>query len=254
MKKLFVDAAQAKVRLHKIIARTGVLSLRAAERAIIQGRVSVNGAIVSKLGVLAGPGDDIRVDGKKILTDEPHVYLMMYKPSGYVTTKSDEEGRRTVMDLLPKEYSRLFPVGRLDINSEGLLMLSNDGEFCQAMLAPKNRIERVYHVKVRNLPEKKILDKMVSGITVEGEKLKVGTVRLLSSTEANARLEITLGEGKKRHIRRLCETLGHPAIKIKRVAFGPLKLGALKPGDIVHVPLETISAIKKMAYKASKRK
>ncbi|MDH5637975.1 MAG: rRNA pseudouridine synthase [Nitrospinota bacterium] len=245
----------ALVRLHKIIAKSGVLSLRAAERAIGEGRVEVNGKMVTKMGTMADPAQDqITLDGQRIKAPDAHVYLMMYKPTGYVTTRSDEENRRTVMDLVPEEYSRLFPVGRLDIMSEGLLLLTNDGDFSQAILAPKNRIERVYQVKVRNIPDKKTLDKMVSGITLDGEKVKVKTVTLVSSTKTNARLELTLTEGKKRHIRRLCQTLGIPAMKIKRVAFGPLKLGNLKPGEIIHVTVEKINTIKKMARAGGKKK
>ncbi|MDH4183500.1 MAG: rRNA pseudouridine synthase [Nitrospinota bacterium] len=255
MKKPAADDAGTKVRIHKIIAKTGRLSLRAAERAIAEGRVDVNGQTVTQKGATADPlHDQIRLDGEWIGHRDPYVYLMMYKPTGYVTTRSDEEGRRTVMDLLPKEYSRLFPVGRLDIMTEGLLLLTNDGDFCQAILAPRNRVERVYHVKVRNIPEKKVLEKMESGITVDGEKLKVISARMASATQNNARLELTLIEGKKRHIRRLCQTLGHPAMKIKRVAFGGLRLGSLKPGEVVHVPVEKINIIKKMAGLSIKKK
>ncbi|MDH5478620.1 MAG: rRNA pseudouridine synthase [Nitrospinota bacterium] len=245
----------AQIRLHKIIAKSGILSLRAAEKAIAEGRVEVNGVTVTKMGAVADPATDkITLDGQRIKTPDAPVYLMMYKPTGYVTTRSDEEDRRTVMDLLPAEFSRLFPVGRLDIMSEGLLLFTNDGDFSQAILAPRNKIERVYQVKVRNIPDKKILEKMVSGITVDGEKLKVMTAKLVSSTKTNARLELVLTEGKKRHIRRLCQILGIPAMKIKRVAFGPLKLGNLKPGEMIHVPVEKVNAIKKLAARTGGKK
>jgi len=254
MKNPHPEESTSQIRIHKIIAKSGELSLRAAEKAMAEGRVTVNGQVVDKKGSTADPSkDEIRLDGKRIELPEANIYLMLYKPTGFVTTKSDEEGRRTVMDLVPKEYSKLFPVGRLDIMTEGLLLLTNDGQFSQTMLAPKNRIERVYHVKTRNIPDKKTLAKMESGITVEGERLKVASARLISNTKTNARVEMTLMEGKKRHIRRLCQTMGHPAIKIKRISFGPFRLGTLKPGELIHVPVETVNKVKAMASSRSKR-
>ncbi len=241
------------VRLHKIVAKSGVLSLRAAERAIADGRVSVNGRPVTAKGASADPSKDtIAVDGKVINTETPRVYLIMNKPKGIVTTRDDEKGRKTVMDILPKAYRNLYPVGRLDLMSEGLLLLTNDGDFTQAILSAKTRIERVYQVKVRNIPDRKTLSKMVSGITLEREKLRVHSVSVMETTKSNARLKVTLTEGRKRHVRRLCETLGHPVLKLKRVSIGPISLGNLHSGETRHLPIELVNKIMKMAGRGKK--
>lgn len=242
------------IRLHKIVAKSGVLSLRAAERAIAEGRVTVNGVTVDTKGASANPlKDTITVDGQKIDTGLARVYLMMNKPKGIVTTRDDEKGRRTVMDLLPSSFSNLHPVGRLDIMSEGLLLLTSDGDFTQAVLNPKNKLEKIYHVKVRNIPERKTLAKMVSGITIEGDRLKVKSASIIEKTQTNAKLKVTITEGKKRHIRRLCETLGHPVLKLRRVSIGPISLGSLKSGDVRHLPIEFVNKTMKMAGIKRKR-
>lgn len=237
-------------RIHKILSAAGVCSLREAERLIAEGRVTVNGKAVTEKGASADPEKDvIRVDGRIVKTSVPPVYIALNKPKGYVTTRSDERGRRTVMELLPKEFSGLFPVGRLDLMSEGLLLFTNDGAFAQAVMSPKNRIKRVYKVKVRNVPDAKAMAKMTSGLTVKGEKLKFAAVERTSRTATNAWLKVTLTEGKKRHIRRLLETLGHPVTKLKRVSIGPVTLGDLKPGEARHVKKELVNRIMKSAGK-----
>lgn len=243
------------VRLHKIVAKSGVLSLRAAERAIAEGRVTVNGVTVDAKGASADPlKDTIIVDGHKIDTGLSRVYLIMNKPKGIVTTRDDEKGRKTVMDLLPESLSNVHPVGRLDIMSEGLLILTSDGDFTQAVLNPKNKIEKVYQVKVRNIPERKTLAKMVSGITIEGDRLKVKSASIIEKTKTNAKLKVVITEGKKRHIRRLCETLGHPVLKLKRVSIGPISLGNLGPGDVRHLPIELVNKTMKMTGCKRKRR
>ncbi|MBF0169800.1 MAG: pseudouridine synthase [Nitrospinae bacterium] len=241
-------AAPKLERLHKIIARAGAASLREAERLILEGEVSVNGRVVAEKGATADPQNDtIRVSGRIIPKQDEviPVYLMAYKPKGLVTTRSDDKGRRTVMELLPKKHQNLYPVGRLDTMSEGLLIFTNDGNFAQALLAPKNEVPRVYMVKVRNVPDERVLKKAVSGITVEGEKLKAAEVKIVEVRPTGCWLRVTLLEGKNRHIRRLFEPLGHPVVKLKRIAIGPLTLGNLEPGELRHLSGDQISGLKK---------
>ncbi len=235
-----------EIRIHKILSRAGLCSLREAERLVAEGRVTVNGAIVSGKGASADPDKDrIVVDGKKVGSKAPHVYMMMNKPKGYVTTRSDEKGRKTVMDLLPPGYQHLYPVGRLDMMSEGLLLFTNDGDFTQALMAPKKEVERVYKVKYRNPIDDKTMKKMISGITVDNEKLKVKSIRVEVKATGAHRAKVILTEGKNRHIRRLFETLGHPVQKLKRIAVGPVTIGDLKPGELKHIPVELVNKVKK---------
>lgn len=248
-----MTAPSAGIRLHKIIAHSGTCSLREAERLIGQGRVKVNGKTVDTKGFAADPAKDvIKIDGVAIETKSTPVYLIMHKPKGYVTTRADEKGRKTVMDILPPRYRNLYPVGRLDITSEGLLIFTNDGDFAQTVMAPKNRVERVYRVKARNIPDKKTLKKMVTGVTIDGDKLKAKEVAIEEKTGPNVWLKVVLTEGKNKHIRRLLEPLGHPVLKLKRVSIGPVSLGGLKPGEVTHLPKEIVNKLMKVAGKRKK--
>lgn len=216
-------------RLQKTLSRAGVASRRSAEELIRQGRVQVNGETVRELGTKADPAtDDIRVDGTRVSIQQQRAYLLLYKPKGYVTTKSDPSRRSTVMDLVPR-IRGLFPVGRLDINTEGLLLLTNDGEFAQRVAHPSFEVPRVYHAKVRGTPNASVLQRLIEGVRVEGVRLAADTARLIEGG-ANAWLEVTLHEGKNHEIRRLLQAVGHPVSKLRRIAIGPLTLRGLKPG------------------------
>ncbi len=242
-------------RLHKIIATAGVCSLREAERLIVSGGVTVNNKIVNTKGASADPVmDSIRVDGKLVPTGVAPVYIAMNKPKGFVTTRSDELGRKTVMSLLPKNLAHLYPVGRLDIQSEGLLLFTNDGQFAQSIIASDSGVKRVYMVKVRNIPTARMLKKMTTGVTIDNRKLKAREVALMEVTGKNAWLKITLTEGKNLHIRKLCSTLGIPVLKLKRISVGPVKLLDLKSGEARHIEIETVNKMKKNAARNSKRK
>jgi 23S rRNA pseudouridine2605 synthase len=196
---------------------------------IRQGRVRVNGEIVTELGTKAdGAVDEIRVDGKPIRAAADKVYLLLFKPKGYVTTRSDPGGRNTVMELVPR-VPGLFPVGRLDVNTEGLLLLTNDGAFAQRVAHPSYEVARVYHAKVRGTPDTTTLERLTRGVTVDGVRMAVDRARLIEGG-ANAWLEITLHEGRNREVRRLLESVGHPVSKLRRVSLGPLTLRGLKAG------------------------
>jgi pseudouridine synthase len=217
-------------RLQKILSRAGVASRRAAEKIMGEGRVTVNGATIRELGTKAdATQDDIRVDGVRVRPPLEPVYLLLNKPKGVVTTRRDPEGRTTVMDLVPR-IAGLFPVGRLDVTTEGLILLTNDGAFAERVAHPRYEVARVYHAKVRGVPDAAILARLRSGIRVEGERLAVDAVRVLEA-ENNAWLEVRLHEGKHHEVKRLLEAVGHPVSKLKRVALGPVTARGLEPGQ-----------------------
>lgn len=216
-------------RLQKILARAGVASRRAAERAIVDGRVQVNGALVTELGSKAdAQADDIRFDGKRLRPAGAPAYLLLYKPKGVVSTRHDPEGRMTVMDLVPR-IAGLFPVGRLDVTTEGLILLTNDGAFAEQVSHPRYEVARVYHAKVRGVPDAAALERIRKGIRVEGERLQADRARVVQ-VDNNAWVEVSLHEGKHHEVKRLLEAVGHPVSKLKRVGIGPLTTKGLKPG------------------------
>jgi 23S rRNA pseudouridine2605 synthase len=217
-------------RLQKILSRAGVASRRAAEKIMTQGRVTVNGVKVETLGTKADvTKDDIRVDGVRVRPPKESVYLLLYKPKGVVTTRRDPEGRTTVMELVP-EVAGLFPVGRLDVTTEGLLLLTNDGAFALRVSHPRYEVARVYHAKVHGSPTSETLERLRKGVRVEGERLAFDRVRVLEGG-GNAWLEVSLHEGKHHEVKRLLEAVGHQVSKLKRVALGPLTLRGLSAGQ-----------------------
>lgn len=221
-------------RLQKVLSRAGVASRRSAEAMIQAGRVTLNGSVVTQLGVKADvTRDDIRVDGTRIRPPKGPVYLLLNKPKGFVTTRSDPEGRQTVMDLVPR-VAGLFPVGRLDVATEGLLLLTNDGAFGERVAHPRYEVPRVYHAKVRGVPDAAALARLRAGVRVRGQLLSVDRVRLLEAVN-NAWLELTLHEGKQHEVRRLLEAVGYRVSKLKRVRLGPLSDRGLAPGAFRHL-------------------
>lgn len=217
-------------RLQKILARAGVASRRAAESLIEQGRVTVNGTVIRTMGVKAdAQDDDVRVDGVRVRLQREHVYLMLNKPKGVVTTRRDPERRQTVMDLVPP-VAGLFPVGRLDVTTEGLMLLTTDGTFAERVAHPRYEVPRVYHAKVYRVPTAETLERLRRGVTVDGERMAVDQARVLRAGN-NGWVELTLHEGKHHEVRRLLEAVGHPVSKLKRVALGPLTTRGLEPGQ-----------------------
>jgi 23S rRNA pseudouridine2605 synthase len=232
-------------RLQKILSEIGVASRRGAEELIIEGRVTVNGRIAI-LGMKADPvRDHIKFDGKLISRPEPKVYLIFNKPRNVVTSLRDPEGRPTVKDYLKNVKYRVFPVGRLDYDSEGLLLLTNDGDFAQAILHPSKKISKSYHVKVKGSLEEEDIKKLRAGVKLEDGITAPAKLQKIRSTENNIWVEITIHEGRKRQIRRMLEQIGHPVLKLKRIRINGIELGNLKPGEYRYLKPEEISKMKK---------
>src|SRR5436309_10733725 len=222
-------------RLQKIIAHAGVSSRREAEAMIREGRVTLNGRVVTELGTRADPDrDHIKVDGKLITKAEPHRYILLYKPKEVMTTVEDPQGRRTVIDLVRGVRERIYPVGRLDFHSEGLVLLTNDGDLAYKVSHPTNGSVKTYHVKVRGVPEERLVDKLRRGITIDGKRTLPCDINRLRTTksddEGNSWFEVKLREGRTQQIRKMFQAVGHPVSKLKRVAIGPISDPRLSPG------------------------
>jgi 23S rRNA pseudouridine2605 synthase len=235
-------------RLQKIIAAAGIASRRKAETLIAGGLVTVNGQIVTELGSKADPEHDhIRVNGKLLRGPERHVYLLMNKPKGYVTTVKDPENRSTVMDLLRGVGARVYPVGRLDYASEGLLLLTNDGELAHGLMKAASHVPKTYLVKVAGNPDGDALARLREGISIPadgGRRVRTAPAKIRIIREAaNPWYEVTLNEGKNRQIRRMFEEIGHHVEKIKRVRYGPLQLD-VPPGDFRKLTIEEVARLK----------
>jgi 23S rRNA pseudouridine2605 synthase len=235
-------------RLQKIIAAAGIASRRKAEELIVSGHVQVNGQVVTALGTKADPETDhVRVNGKLLHGAQRHVYLLLNKPKGYVTTMSDPEKRPTVMDLIRGVKGRVYPVGRLDYASEGLLLLTNDGELAHSLMKAASHVPKTYVVKVAGTPKEEAIAKLRAGVSIatdDGKRVKTGpaSVRVVKEA-ANPWYEITLIEGRNRQIRRMFEAVGHHVEKIKRVRYGPLVLD-VPPGEFRPLTLKEIQRLK----------
>lgn len=232
------------LRLQAFLARAGVASRRASEELIRTGRVSVNGKIVLEQGTKVDPQRDrVYADGQRVELSAP-VWVMLNKPKGYVTTRDDPSGRRTVYDLLPSELHRLFHVGRLDRNSEGLLLLTNEGQLANRLLHPRYGVTKEYVVLVEGLPERDTLRQLVEGVEVEGEKLYADSVQIIDRPSSDvSRLRLVLREGRNREVRRMLEALGHPVKRLVRKRFGPLRLGQMRRGEWRHLTPEEIEML-----------
>ena len=218
-------------RLSKVLARAGVASRRGAEKLLAEGRVTVNGAVAREPGVRVDmERDAIKLDGRRLgAPPRAHTYLMLNKPRGYVTTLSDPQQRPTVRDLLRGVRARVYPVGRLDYHSEGLLLLTDDGDLARDLMHPRSGVKKTYRAKVRGRPVAASLERLRRGVVVEGRRTLPAEARLVG-TGANAWLEVTVVEGRKHQVRRMLDAIGHPVQKLRRVRFDGLVLGRLAPG------------------------
>ncbi|MBE6075064.1 MAG: rRNA pseudouridine synthase [Selenomonas ruminantium] len=235
-------------RLQKIIGQAGLASRRAAEKMIAEGRVKVDGRIVTELGFKVDPSTAaIYVDGKQLKAAEPHVYFLLNKPKGYLSTAHDERGRRTVLDLLPEVAERVYPVGRLDNNTEGLLLITNDGTLMNGLLHPKYEVEKTYIARIAGEPDEIALDRLRQGIRLEDGMTAPAKVRLLEQGEGQSRVEIVIHEGRNRQVRRMFAAIGCDVRALKRVKFAGLTLQGVKRGKYRALTPEELVALFRLA-------
>ena len=240
------------IRLQKLISMAGVASRRAAEELILEGRVSVNGEVVRTLGTKADPAEDeVRVDGRRLRLDIRQRYVVLNKPKGFVTTRKDPEGRRTVMDLLTGVREYIYPVGRLDYDSEGLLLLTSDGDLAARLMHPRHGVERVYEAVVVGAPDDEGLDKLRRGVFLDGTRTAPAQVRrgtvVGKGRQQTTKLTITLQEGRNRQVRRMCASIGHSVRQLTRTRMGPIRLGDLRPGHWRDLSVAEVDSLKKAA-------
>jgi pseudouridine synthase len=239
----------AKLRLNKILAQAGLSSRRGAERLVLEGRVAINGVVTRELSTLADPETDvIALDGRVLPAPEAKHYLVLHKPGGVVTTVRDPQGRPVVTDLLPAGVrARVYPVGRLDADVEGLLLLTNDGALTHRLLHPRYGLARVYEVEVEGRVTRDDLPRWRRGVALaDGPAVPLG-VEWLGGAASGSRLQLTFGEGRKHEVKRYCEALGHRVRRLRRVAFGPLRLGDLPLGACRPLAPREVSALRAAA-------
>jgi len=216
----------------------------------MEGRVTVNGKVIDKLGFKADLSKDhIKVDGKRLTHSEPKITLLLNKPRGYLSTVEDPQGRPTVMDLLKKVRGRIYPVGRLDFDAEGILLLTNDGDLAYTLSHPKFSIPRTYLVKVKGVPEERELSRLKKGVMLEDGKARAVSINILRGGEKNSWARIVVTEGRNRLVKKMFLAIGHPVLKLKRVQFGPIQLGNLPIGKFRNLTSEEIMRLKALHTK-----
>ncbi len=234
-----------KVRLNKFLSLAGVTSRREADRWILEGRISVNNRVVDELGLKVDEEKDVvRVAGRKIQVKPKPVYILLNKPAGYLVTLKDPFQRPTIRSLLPASLGRVFPVGRLDLESEGLLLLTNDGELAYRLSHPRFGVKKAYLAKVRGEPNRDALRRLERGVYLEGEKTAPATATLLAPGQKSSWLRLELQEGRKREVREMCRAVGHPVLELRRVEFAGLALEDLKPGQWRHLEPREVRRLK----------
>ena len=242
-----------KVRLNKFIASSGYCSRRKADELIEQGKVCVNNTVVLELGLLINEKDKVTIDGK-LIKPETLTYIRYYKPAGYITTMDDEKGRKTIYDILPEEVRNLKPVGRLDKDSTGLLILTNDGDFINSLAHPSVKVSKVYRVCAQGKLNLNDLLLMEKGIEIEKGQIAYAFARIIEFEGKNTILEMTLYQGLNRQIRKMLEILGHNVISLKRISIGPIELQGLKKGQFKYLKPKQIQEVKNYLKKLEKEK
>ena len=246
-------------RLQKILSAAGIASRRAAEDLIREGRVTLNGRTVTELGTKADPAsDEIRVDGRRVKAATRRRYILLYKPRGYITTRVDPQHRPTVIDLLTKGGVRdyVYPVGRLDYDSEGLLLLTSDGDLAARLTHPRHGVPREYQVRVRGVPDRQALERLTRGIMLEGRRTAPAEVKLEQVIEGEegvqAVLSFVIHEGRNRQVRNMCDAVGHPVVRLKRVRIGPISDDRIRPGEFRDLTEREIGQLKRAGDGATK--
>jgi pseudouridine synthase len=235
------------IRLNKFLSQAGAASRREADRLIAEGRVAVNGEVVAELGQkIDDEKDTVELDGKRIIGGSKPVYILLYKPAGYIVSLKDPQKRPTVLDLLPPLKTRVFPVGRLDFESEGLLLLTNDGETANRLIHPRYKIRKEYVIQVQGRPDEKSLQKLRRGIPLDGRRTAPARVSSLVLGRKKSILKIEIHEGRKREIRRMLQAVGYQVLGLKRIRFAGLSLESLRPGEWRYLHPSEVGRIKKM--------
>lgn len=231
-------------RLQKIIAQAGIASRREAEKLILEGRVTLNNKVVNEPGTKADIEKDIiKVDSKKIPFDTKKVYILLNKPKGCISTAFDPQDRPTVVALV-KTKQRIFPIGRLDFDAEGAILLTNDGELTNKLIHPRYKVPKKYLVKVSDVPDERDIEKLRKGVHLEDGRTLPAEVKFVKKTETNSWLEITVYEGRNRLIKRMCFAIGHSVLKLKRIEFAGIKVGNLKPAEYRFLTTQEVDGLK----------
>ena len=235
-------------RLQKVMAHAGIDSRRKCEQLILDGRVSVNGQVVRELGVKVSGKDRIEVDGVPIYREEPR-YILLYKPRGVISAVSDDKNRPVVLDYIQGIKERIYPIGRLDYDTTGLLLLTNDGTFANLLMHPRHQIDKVYIAKVKGIPNEDSLKRLAKGIVLDGKKTSRARAQLLSQNDQNqtAIVQLTIREGWNHQVKRMFEAVGHPVMKLKRERYGFLDLGNLQPSEWRELTAFEVSKLKQIA-------
>lgn len=239
----------SKIRLNKYLSEAGVASRRGVDRMIAEGRVSVNGEVVLALGLKVDVDKDrIQVDGRPVRREESHVYIMLNKPPGYIVTRKDPFGRPTVMSLLPPFKTRVNPVGRLDADSQGLLLLTSDGELANRLLHPRFEVSKTYLVKVKGCLTLAHIERLEKGVYLDGKKTAPAKIKVVKAGPKKTLLRMDIHEGRKREIRRMIEAVGCRVLELERIRLAGLSLGGLKPGRWRHLSQKEAAELKKIVH------
>lgn len=246
--------ADSFMRLQKFLSECGVASRRKSEELISQGKVRINGRVAQIGDKINSKKDVVTVNGKKIVGSKDKYYIMLHKPRGFITTLSDEMGRRCVAELVKEIPERVYPVGRLDRDSEGLLLMTNDGDFANAMMHPKHHVPKTYRVTLRENVNEDMVQSLSSGIVIDGRKTAPADVRIILKEENRTVIEIVLYEGRNREIRKMCESLNLTVIRLKRTQYGSIKLGMLAQGKYRNLTPEEVHKLMTSSGVVTKKK